>query len=206
MMKNREVTKLNMYHELLANRYLLSVVLTNLMAQNSMLNSILSEVFKKERKEETKEKGSQTLLKERKEKKKERTSALSDFSDKLEFTSFSLSRSKFDQLLRTYDHDVVMDAIVIVDKLIGVQGRTYKDIPKKVEALCKQLSLREKLIETLDASAREIRKVPVEQIEDETMAKKYIFATPGYLRNVDKGCKFLSEKFNINLDEVRNYG
>lgn len=205
-MKNREVTKLNMYHELLANRYLLSVVLTNIMAQNSLLRSIFSEVFKKERKEETKEKGSQTLLKERKEKKKERTIALKDFSEKVEFTSFSLSRTKFDQLLRNYDHDVVTDACVILDKLIGINGRAYKDIPKKLESLCKQLSLRERIIETLDASAREIRKVPVEQIEDEAMAKKYIFATPCYLRNVDKGCKFLSEKFGINLDEARNYG
>ena len=206
MMKNREVTKLNMYHELLANRYLLSVVLTNLMAQNSMLNSILSEVFKKERKEETKEKGSQTLLKERKEKKKERNNRTIELSDRVEFTSFSLSRTKFDQLMKNYDHDVVLDACVITDKLIAINGRSYKDIPKKVEALCKQLSLRERLIETLDASAREVRKVPVEQIEDEAMAKKYIFATPCYLRNVDKGCKFLSEKFGINLDEARNYG
>lgn len=205
-MMSRDITKLNMYHELLAVRYLLSVVLSNLMAQNSLLNSILRAENKKERKQETKEKVSQTLLKERKEKKKERTSALKDFSSSIEFTSFSLSRTKFDQLLKTYDHDVVMDACVIVDKLIGINGRVYKNIPRKVEELCKQLSLRERLIETLDASARELRKVPVEQIEDEVLAKKYIFATPSYLRNLDKGCKYLAEKFKIDVERISPLG
>lgn len=206
-MTNRDITRLNLYHELLANRYLLSIVLTNLMNTNKYLEVLSDVVFKKERKKEQKEKGSHTLLKERKEKKKERTIAQSEKSLRnIEFNSFTLSPNKFDALLREYDHDVVTDACVVLDKLIGIQGKTYKDIPRKLEELCKQFSLREKLVETLDASTRTIRQVPVEQIEDETMAKKYIFATPSYLRNIDKGCKYLAEKFAINLEGIRGLG
>lgn len=206
-MMNRDITKLNMYHELLANRYLLSIVLTNLMATNQLLSSVVRSENKKERQKEKKEKGSQTLLKERKEKKKERNNpTLKEFLTEIEFNSFTLSRNKFDQLLREYDHDVVIDSCVILDKLIGVQGRTYKDIPRKLEELCKQLSLRERLIETLDASARELRKIDVKAIDDEVLAKKYIYSTPSYLRNVDKGCKYLSEKFGIPIEGIRSLG
>lgn len=206
VMMNRDITKLNLYHELLANRYLLSVVLTNLLTTNRMLDTFVDQVFKKERQKEKKEKGSQTLLKERKEKKKERNNPQIDFSTSIEFNSFTLSQTKFDQLLREYDHDVVTDACVVLDKLIGINGKTYKDIPRKLEELCKQFSLREKLVETLSASALTLRQVPVEQIEDEATAKKYIFATPSYLRNVDKGCKYLSEKFGISLEGIRGLG
>lgn len=196
-----------MYHELLANRYLLSIVLTNLMATNQLLSSVVRSENKKERQKEKKEKGSQTLLKERKEKKKERNNpTLKEFLTEIEFNSFTLSRNKFDQLLREYDHDVVIDSCVILDKLIGVQGRTYKDIPRKLEELCKQLSLRERLIETLDASARELRKIDVKAIDDMVLAKKYIYSTPSYLRNVDKGCKYLSEKFGIPIEGIRSLG
>lgn len=209
MVMNRDITKLNMYHELLANRYLLSIVLTNIMALNTKLDSIFTPDFKKEeRKKETKEKVSHTLLKERKEKKKEeRTSPLREKSkvekDSIEFNSFTLSTNKFDALLREYDHDVVIDACVVLDKLIGINGKAYKDIPKKLEELCKQLSLRERLIETLDNSARALREVNYEAIEDEATAKKYIFATPKYLRNVDKGCKYLVEKFGLDIERLR---
>lgn len=206
-MMNRDITKLNMYHELLANRYLLSIVLTNLMATNQMLDAVLRSENKKERQKEKKEKGSQTLLKERKEKKKERNNpTLRDCLSEIEFNSFTLSRIKFDQLLREYDHDVVIDSCVILDKLIGINGKTYKDIPRKLEELCKQLSLREKIIETLDASARELRKIDVRSIDDETLAKKYIYSTPSYLRNIDKGCKYLAEKFNIDIERIRGLG
>ena len=138
-MTNRDITRLNLYHELLANRYLLSIVLTNLMNTNKYLEVLSDVVFKKERKKEQKEKGSHTLLKERKEKKKERTIAQSEKSLRnIEFNSFTLSPNKFDALLREYDHDVVTDACVVLDKLIGIQGKTYKDIPRKLEELCKQ--------------------------------------------------------------------
>jgi len=204
VMQHRDITKLNMYHELLANRYLLSVVLTNLMSTNRMLETLLkSTICKKERKEEQKEKGFHTFLKERKEEKKERNNPTIEFSDKIEFNSFTLSQTKFDQLLRTYDHDVVIDSCVILDKLIGVQGKAFKNIPRKLEELCKQLSLREKLVDTLAVTAKELRQIDYHQIEDVEMAKKFIFATPGYIRNVDEGCKYLSEKFNIDLERAR---
>lgn len=206
MTTSRDITKLNLYHELLANRYLLSIVLTKLLTTNSMLDALVGELFKKERQKEKKEKGSQTLLKERKEKKKERNNPTIDFSNKVEFNSFTLSQTKFDQLLREYDHDVVTDACVVLDKLIGINGKTYKDIPRKLEELCKQFSLREKLVDTLSASALALRQVPYEQIEDVVMAKKYIYATPSYLRNIDKGCKYLSEKFGLPTEGVRSLG
>lgn len=209
-MINRDITKLNLYHELLANRYLLSVLLTNVLAMNRMVSEVIANSKKEERKNEKKEKVSHTLLKERKEKKKEeRTSPLrvrKEAVGNIEFNSFTLSSNKFEALLREYDHDVVTDACVVLDKLIAINGKSYKDIPRKVEELCKQLSKREKLIETLDASARELRAVPVEQIEDEVTAKKYIFATPRYLRNVDKGCQYLVKKFNIDIERVPNLG
>lgn len=209
-MINRDITKLNLYHELLANRYLLSVLLTNVLAIETMVSEVIANSKKEERKNEKKEKVSHTLLKERKEKKKEeRTSALREKSKaigSIEFNSFTLSSNKFEALLREYDHDVVTDACVVLDKLIAINGKSYKDIPRKLEELCKQLSKREKLIETLDVSARQLREVPVEQIEDEVTAKKYIFATPRYLRNVDKGCQYLVKKFNIDIERVPNLG
>ena len=210
MMANRDITKLNLYHELLANRYLLSVLLTNVLATQTMMAEIISEFKKEERKKETKEKVSHTLLKERKEKKKEeRTSAVRvkrQTVGEIEFNSFTLSSNKFEALLREYDHDVVTDACVVLDKLIAINGKSYKDIPRKLEELCKQLSKRERLIETLDATARGLREVDVELIDNEVDAKKYIFATPKYLRNVDKGCQYLVAKFNLDIEKVPSLG
>lgn len=199
---NRDITKLNLYHELLANRYLLSVVLTNIMTTNRYVETLIRQISKKERTKEQKEKGSQTLLKERKEKKKERNNPTLENKEVLEFNSFTLSPNKFEQLLRTYDHDVVTDACVVMDKLIGIQGRSYKDIPRKLESLCKQFSLRGKLVEKISNSTLSLRSVDYEKIDNEGDAKKYIFTVPKYLRNVDKGCQYLIKKFSIEIEGV----
>jgi hypothetical protein len=47
--------------------------------------------------------------------------------------------------------------------------------------------------------ANKILDVNYSLIEDKDLAIKYIKATLDYMRNLDKGCKYLAEKFNIEL-------
>lgn len=207
-----DVNKLNIYHEVKAMRYLQSVIMSNLISLGDYLVDLqrdntrglnrLEELLQRKEKEERKEnkeqeKVSQTLLKEKekKEKKEEREKKLTLFPEKLEFQFFSLSSKKYNALVREYGADVVNDSCVILDKLIGLSGRSYKKVDAKLTEICINLAMRDSLTEKLSYTANTIRKVEYKLIDNLSDARKYYLATPSYLRRVDKGCVWLVSQF-----------
>ena len=207
-----DVNKLNIYHEVKAMRYLQSVIMGNLISLGDYLVDIqkentrrlnrLEQLVQRKEKEERKEekeqeKVSHTLLKEKekKEKKEEREKKLSAFPEKLEFQFFSLSSKKYNALVREYGADVVNDSCVILDKLIGLSGRSYSKVDAKLEEICINLAMRDSLTEKLSYSANTIRKVEYRLIDNIEDARKYYLSTPSYLRRVDKGCVYLVSKY-----------
>lgn len=195
----RELNKLNIAHELMANRYLLSVLVTQLSSIEDTLANLSANFSKKERKEtKEQEKFSHTLSKEKEKKeKKERN------TPKVEFTYFTLTGKQFESLTKSYGANVASDACVMMDYLIGTKHCTYKNTYRKVKEIAEQFKTRDNLYNRTHETARLIRSVDYHLIETKEEAMKYIYSTPSYYRNLDEGVKYLSEKFSIDVDLIR---
>lgn len=195
----REVNRLNIAHELMANRYLLSVVVAQLANLEDSV-ALLSATFSKKERKETKEqeKFSHTLSKEKEKKeKKERNTT------KVNFTYFSLTGKQFQSLVKGYGANVATDACVMMDYLIGTKHCTYKNTYRKVKELAEQFKTRDNLYNRTHEMARITRSVDYHLIETKEDAMKYIFSTPSYYRNIDEGVKYLVDKFSIDVDVIR---
>ena len=196
-----DINKLDIYHEVKAMRYLQSIMMNYLLGLTDYVERIeklVQREKKREEKEKTKdkEKVSQTLLKEKENKKeKEEKRKEKALPEKLEFQFFTLSKKYYEAITREYGANVVNDACVILDSVIMRSGCTYKDVRKKLREICEMLSIKENLVLNLSASAKSIRSVNYELIENPQDALQYMKATPFYLRNVDKGFKYLENKF-----------
>lgn len=187
-----DVTKLNIAHELSANRYLLTVLLTEM----ATLTDTIGLFLEKERKENRKEKGSHTLLKEKKKEKKERDTS------SIEFEFFKVSSKSFNALVNQYGYDIVIDACSMLDKICGTSGKSWKRPAVKLREICESYKTREAISSKVNRLAKTIRKVDISTIETREDAIKYIFSTPAYIRNVDKNCVELAKRFNIMLGEI----
>ena len=189
----REITKLNIAHELTANRYLLTVLLTEM----ATLSDTVGTLLQKERKENRKEKGSHTLLKEKKKEKKERDSS------SIEFEFFKVSCKSFNALVNQYGYDIVIDACSMLDKMCGTSGKSWKRPAVKLREICESYKTRETLSSKVNSLAKTIRKIDIKNIETKEDAFKYIFSVPSYLRNVDKNCIELAKRFEISIGETK---
>ena len=87
------------------------------------------------------------------------------------------------------------DSCVILDKLIGLSGRSYSKVDAKLEEICINLAMRDSLTQKLSYTANAIRKVEYRLIDNIEDARKYYLSTPSYLRRVDKGCVYLVAKY-----------
>lgn len=201
-------------HELKAIRYVVGVILVNLvsLSENTIrfedglirkVAKLLQREEERKRKETNeKEKVSHTLLKEKEKKEKKKKEEEKVDIKNLEFNSFSLSKSYFNSLVSEYGVNVVSDGCVVLDKLISLNGRTYKDVKKKLRELCDNFSMRDRLVEDYSYTSQRVRTVNYKAIDKVEDARSYIINIPFYLRNVDQGVLYLQEKFP-ELKEIR---
>lgn len=172
--------KFKITHELLVNRYMLSVILSNqynlieaLQARERAYNKLLDKT---------------TVSKLKKEK---------HIVDTIEFNNFVLPSKQYQALLNEYGAEVVTNACVILDKYIQTSGVVLKQPYKKLKEWAINLAMREKLSDYTSTITQAITSMDYRVIEDKDMAIKYIAGTPIHMRNIDEGCKYLKEKFNL---------
>lgn len=172
--------KFNITHELLVNRYMLSVILTNLYTLIDAVQSkdrTLSKLIDK--------KTYNSIVKQQQE------------INTIEFGYFTITDKQYRILVGEYGLEVVSNACVILDKYIQNLGRPLKNPYKKLREWAINLSMKERLSEYTSTITQAITSVNYEQIEDINMARQYIAGVPSHLRTLDEGCKYLKEKFNI---------
>ena len=164
-------------HELLVNRYMLSVLLTNVFNLIELL--------------ETKERTLKKLLP------KEEQKLIKPIKDTIEFNNFTLSNKQYQALLNEYGAEIVSNACVILDKYIQSSGKNIKQPYKKLKEWAINLAMREKLSDYNSTICQAITAIDYHDIDNIDNARKYIQGTPVYMRNIDEGCKYLKERFNL---------
>lgn len=173
-------TKLNVVHELLVNRYMLTVLLTNTYNLIELLNA--------------KEKRLSFLLDEQAQKKIKKDINISNV---IQFNNFNLTSKQYEILVNEYGHEVIADACVILDKYIETSGRNIKSPYKKLKEWAVNLAMKERISQYNSTICQAITAIDYHDIDNRENALKYIQGTPFYMRNVDAGCKYLKEKFNL---------
>lgn len=169
--------KFNIANELLVNRYMLSVLLTNVFNLIDLL--------------ETKEKTLKRLLP------KEEQKNIKPIKDTIDFNNFSLSNKQYQALLNNYSAEVVSNACVILDKYIQTSGKNFKHPYKKLKEWAINLAMKEKLSDYNSTICQAVTAIDYHDIDTKENARRYIQGTPFYLRNIDEGCKYLKEKFDL---------
>lgn len=175
----KDLTKLDIYRELLTNRYLLTTILINvysLMDNIKLQDKIISKVLS---------------VKDKKELEK-----LQSDRELIQFEYFSISAKQYQALVNKFNPEIVTDCCVILDGYYKI-GKTYKNNYKKLYTLCDEMIRKERISKDLNQIITTLRAMDYALIDDIELAKKYIKATPEYIRNIDKGCKYLMEKFNL---------
>ena len=177
--------------ELIANRYLLNVILTNLFRiQNTMNTNI--DILKREKKNESKEKVTQ---KEKKDKRKEKK-GLRSLSN-INFEKFSITSDQHEALTREYGIDVVNEACILLDGWLKAKNKDVKDSYHKLKSWAIHQVMKKRLSDLASDIVIASTEVDYTLIEDELRAKKYINSVPSHIRNVDLGVKYLVAKFNF---------
>lgn len=166
--------------EILVNRYLLvrmlnkiDSIVDTIRERDELLNKIIPEVDKK------------------------RLENIRKQDEKMEFECFTISTKQYEALINFFGVEVVTDATVILDKYIRRTGKKYKSYYQRLKELCTRLSKQEKIKEELDDLIRQARQIHFSMIEDKQLAVAYIKSVPEYLQNIDEGCKYLKEKFEL---------
>lgn len=169
--------KFSITHELLVNRYMLTVLLTNIFNLIDLL--------------ETKERTLKKLLP------KEEQKLIKPIEDTIEFNNFSISNKLYQSLLNEYGAEVVTNACVILDKYIETSGKPLQRPDKKLKEWAINLAMKEKLSDHLADMTKVITNIDYRDIDTIELARSYIKGIPIYLRTVDEGCIYLKEKFNL---------
>lgn len=167
-------------HELLVNRYMLTVLLTNVF---NLIDLV-----------QTKEKSLTKLLDKETRKQIEKQK---NIQDTIEFNNFSISNKLYQSLLNEYGAEVVTNACVILDKYIETSGKTLQRPDKKLKEWAINLAMKEKLSDHLADMTKVITNIDYRDIDTIELARSYIKGIPVYLRTVDEGCIYLKEKFNL---------
>lgn len=175
----KDLTKLDIYRELLTNRYLLTTILVNmysLMDNIKVQEKIVSKVLSANDKKKIEELQSKREI--------------------IQFEYFNISSKQYQALVNEYNPEIVTDCCVLLDGYYKT-GKQYKNNYKKLKTLCDEMSKKEQISRELNKMITALRAMDYTLIEDIELARKYIKATPEYIRNIDKGCKYLKEKFNL---------
>lgn len=172
--------KFNITHELLVNRYMLATLMTNIYA-------LMDAVQSKER----------TLAKLIDKKTYDKIVKTQKATDTIEFQYFSITNKQYQALINEYGVEVVTNACVILDKYLRDLGRPLKDPYQKLKQWAVNLAMKERLSEYTSEITKQVTNMDYKLIDNETTARQYIAGIPFYLRTVDEGCKYLTERFNL---------
>lgn len=194
------VTYYDLARELLINRYMASCVLSNLYKMQEVMNynfSVLNSTLK-ENKQEKKE--SSHTLKERKEIKKEKKILQGGI---IQFEKFSITNKQYEALVREYGIEIVTESCVLLDGYLKTTNRPLKDNFKKLKEWAISLSMKRRLNDLRTSIVMAGNTFDYKTIEDKKDALSYINSIPEYKRNIDKGVKYLVEKFELNKEDKK---
>lgn len=193
------INEMDIAKELLTNRYLLNVILTNLYKmQRVMANnfSVIESDLRKEKKNEKKEKSH--TLKERKVKKEKKRIEKESI---IEFEKFSITSEQYEALVNEYGVDIVNEACVLLDGWFKEYNRDIKDNFKKLKQWAVHQVMKKRLRDVMADVVRITSHYDYKEIEDIAVARRYIANVPSHLRNLDYGVKYLVEKFKLGENE-----
>lgn len=178
-----QYNKFDVVRELLAQRYMITTLMVNI---NNLCYYL-----------EGKEKALRELLPEDKRKKIQKSVK---YLNEIEFDRFKLSAQYFNAMVNKFGSEAVTNACIILDNYI-------KDNPDKqpsqaqINKRIKEYTVRcSGVIETKDYLEEAIKKsnqLDYKLIDDEAIARQYIASIPFYMRSINEGCKYLTEKFNL---------
>lgn len=180
---NQKFNNFDIAREILANRYMLVTLLVNI---NNLVYYL-----------EGKEKALRELLPEDKRNKIRRTIK---FQDTIQFDMFEMSNRYFNALSNKFKPDVVSSAVVLLDNYIKDHPEkklSQQQINRKVREYCERYSAVNTTKEYLEQAIVNATKIDYKLIDNETVARQYIMGVPFYMRSLDKGCKYLKDKFNL---------
>ena len=175
MITNRELKA-----EILFNRYIMNVLLVNVFTLMDTLRDYNKVI------------GKYITLKDRDKLKKIFTN-----KDSIAFEYFDLTPQQYERLLNEYGSDVLTKATIIFDGYIKRTGRKPKNVYKKIQEICSNISKEIEVKEKVDNLVKETLNINVESIDTKELAEQYIKCKPEYLRNIDKNCIYLKEKFDL---------
>lgn len=205
-MYNRKYIKdhlqnIDLARELNGIKYMLTVVLSNqFRLQNSIdFNISLLVEEKEKRKENKKEKQEKVIPKEIKEINKEKKKEVRR-EQYIQFEKFSIKARQYEALVQTYGHDVMTDAIILLDGYIKRSGKHPRDIYNKLKNWAIHQAMKQRINEIQEDIISIATEVDHTKITDLKTALKFIANVPSHLRNVDPSVKYLVDKFGIGKE------
>lgn len=184
-MSLKPISNNQLYNELLYNRYMLTTLLVNvytLMDKLTDTTNILGNYISKKDREKIKNINKEKSL--------------------IQYENFSIHNKQYEALVNMFDADVVNKSVMLYDGYIKRTGKRVVNVYKKLKTLCENLKQQQTISDKVNEVIQETLSIPYESIDNKDLAVKYINCKPTYLRNVDKACIYLKEKFNLGDNDV----
>lgn len=179
----QKYSNFNLAQGILTNRYMLTALLVNV---NNLCYYL-----------EGREKTLRALLP-----KEARKSIHQDiqYQDQIEFDNFKLSARYFNALVSKFGAEIVSEACVLtstymkrnLDKTVA-----QSTVNKQVKSYCIKLVTATHISDELSKAILAAKSIDYTLIDNETLARQYIAGVPFYMRSLDKGCQYLTERFNL---------
>lgn len=174
------ITNKELKSEILFNRYIMNTLLVNVFTLMDVLRDYNKVI------------GKYVTLKDRDKLKKIFTN-----KDSIAFEYFDLTPPQYERLLNEYGSDALTKAAIVFDGYIKRTGRKPKNVYKKIQEICSNISKQIVVKEKVEQLVQETLSIDVESITTKELAEQYIKCKPEYLRNIDSNCTYLKEKFNL---------
>lgn len=172
--------RLDIQRELLANRYLLNAILTNIFAIEDRLRD-KEKIF------------SRALT----SKDKKALTKLNKESEVIQFENFSIPMSQYKALVNRFNPEVVTDAAMVLESYIKTNTKPLKSYYNKLKTLCETLDKKKQITSHFNSIIDQINNLNYDELETKEQAQAYIANLPPHLRNLDKGTQYLKDKFNL---------
>ena len=118
----------------------------------------------------------------------------------VKFELFTLTEIQYNRLVKEFGNDIVIRSCVMLDDFIKDKGyiphRTPFQALKKVIII---QALKER-VEDTKVEIVDSLSIDYTQIETVKDAYTYIRNVPSYMRNVEEGCRYLVDKFKIDVE------